>query len=87
MSQVQGEEGKSQRWTNLMEQFLDNLFGKDMSVTYEFDDFSIDLSNAEISKGRKLGSGQWKINGKITVNAAAGSRKEGKSSASISNQT
>lgn len=54
-----------------MEQFLDNVFGKDVSVTYEFRDFTIDLTNAEVSKGRKIGSGQWKINGNITINAVA----------------
>lgn len=71
MSETEGEQLNTRKWASLMEQVLDNVFGKDMSVTYEFKDFTIDLTNAEVSKGRKIGSGQWKINGNITINAVA----------------
>jgi hypothetical protein len=67
---------KPQEWANLMGQLLDNVFGKDMSVTYEFKDFTIDLSNAVVSTDRKLGSGQWKVNGKIIISAAAHKERE-----------
>ena len=82
---MQGEEqDKPQKWGHLMEQLLDNVFGKGMSITYEFKDLTIDLSNAEVSEGKKIGSGQWKINGKITINATAHNEEEGENKSSLS---
>jgi hypothetical protein len=46
---------------------MEKLTGKNMSMTYEFDDITIDIPSARGPGGRDLGGVQWKINGKVTI--------------------
>ena len=39
-----------------------------MSITYEFDDLTIDIPSDRGPDGRDIGGAEWKINGKITIN-------------------
>jgi hypothetical protein len=54
-------------WAEVISQITDKLTGKNMSVTYEFDDLTIDIPSARGPGGRDIGGAEWKINGKITV--------------------
>ena len=45
----------------------DKLTGKDMAVTYEFNNLEIDLPKATGPGGQEIGSAKWKINGKFVM--------------------
>ena len=61
------EQSQSSHWTEVVGQLMEKLTGKNMSMTYEFDDLTIDIPSARGPGGRDLGGVQWKINGKFTV--------------------
>lgn len=43
-------------WTELLTQVVDKLTGKDVSMTYQFDDLEIDVLKATGPGGQELGS-------------------------------
>ena len=63
----QTSSSQSSHWTEVVGQLMENLTGKNMSMTYEFDDITIDIPSARGPGGRDLGGVQWKINGKVTI--------------------
>jgi hypothetical protein len=71
MSENTNEQGKMQQsnsqWADLMGQFLDRMTGKGASVTYDFDNFVIDMPRAQLPGGRDMGSAKWTINGKVLI--------------------
>jgi hypothetical protein len=58
---------QSSHWTEVVGQLMEKLTGKNMSMTYEFDDLTIDVPSARGPGGREIGGVQWKINGKVTI--------------------
>ena len=48
---------------------MDKVTGKDVSITYEFDDLEIDVPKATGPNGQELGSAKWKIKGKIVISS------------------
>jgi hypothetical protein len=58
---------QSSHWAEVICQLTEKLTGKNMSMTYEFDDLTIDIPSARGPGGRDIGGAEWKINGKITV--------------------
>jgi hypothetical protein len=58
---------QSSHWTEVVGQLMEKLTGKNMSMTYEFDDLTIDIPSARGPGGRDLGGVQWKVNGKVTI--------------------
>lgn len=60
------EENASQ-WTNILNEVVDKLTGKNMQLRYDFHDFEIDVPKATGPEGKELGSAKWKINGKFTL--------------------
>ena len=58
---------QSSHLTEVVGQLMEKLTGKNMSMTYEFDDLTIDIPSARGPGGRDLGGVQWKINGKFTI--------------------
>jgi hypothetical protein len=60
------QENKS-KWTELVSQLVDKLTGKDLAVTYEFNDLQIDIPKATGPDGKEIGSAKWKINGKFVI--------------------
>jgi hypothetical protein len=63
----QTSSSQSSHWTEVVGQLMEKLTGKNMSMTYEFDDLTIDVPSARGPGGRNLGGVQWKINGKVTI--------------------
>ena len=61
------EQSQSSHWTEVVGQLMEKLTGKNMSMTYEFDDLTIDVPSARGPGGRDLGGIQWEINGKVTI--------------------
>jgi hypothetical protein len=62
-------EDKSE-WAELLSQLVDKLTGKDLAITYEFDDLQIDIPKATGPGGKEIGSAKWKVNGKLVISTA-----------------
>jgi hypothetical protein len=58
-------EQNASQWSGVLKEVVDKLTGKNMDVTYNFDNFEIDVPKATGPDGRNLGSAKWKINGKF----------------------
>lgn len=62
-------EGPSQL-PEIIKQVVDKLTGKDMEVTYDFQNLQIDVPRVSGPGGKELGSARWKINGKFVLSTA-----------------
>ena len=60
-------DGSMSNWSNVVKDIVDKLTGKDMEVTYDFENLQIDMPKATGPEGKELGSAKWKINGKFTI--------------------
>lgn len=60
-------DGSISTWSNVVKDIVDKLTGKDMEVTYDFENLQIDMPKATGPEGKELGSAKWKINGKFTI--------------------
>ena len=58
-------EQNASHWSDTLKEVVDKLTGKNMDVTYNFENFEIDVPKATGPDGRNLGSAKWKINGKF----------------------
>ena len=67
MNEQTSSSSQSNHWTEVVGQLMEKLTGKNMTMTYEFDDLTIDIPSARGPGGRDLGGVQWKINGKVTT--------------------
>jgi hypothetical protein len=54
-------------WSDVVRDIVDKLTGKDMEVTYDFDNLEIDMPKATGPEGKEIGSAKWKINGKFII--------------------
>jgi len=62
------EENMSQ-WAELITQVVDKITGKDVSITYQFDNLQINVPKATGPNGQELGSAKWNINGKVVIHS------------------
>jgi hypothetical protein len=60
-------DGSISNWSDVVKDIVDKLTGKDMEVTYDFQNLQIDMPKATGPEGKELGSAKWKINGKFTI--------------------
>ena len=58
-------EQNASHWSDILKEVVDKLTGKNMDVTYNFENFKIDVPKATGPDGRNLGTAKWKINGKF----------------------
>lgn len=58
-------EQNASHWSDILKEVVDKLTGMNMDVTYNFENFEIDVPKATGPDGRDLGSAKWKINGKF----------------------
>jgi hypothetical protein len=56
-------------WTELVSQLVEKLTGRDMAITYEFENLVIDVPKATGPGGKELGSAKWKIDGKFVISS------------------
>jgi hypothetical protein len=61
------DEHNVSNWSDVVREIVDKLTGKDMEVTYDFDNLEIDMPKATGPEGKELGSAKWKINGKFII--------------------
>ncbi len=60
------QDGASQL-PEIIKQVVDKLTGKNMEVTYDFQNLEVDVPRVEGPEGKELGSAKWKINGKFIL--------------------
>ena len=63
------QEGNVSQWAELLSQLVDKMTGKDVSITYIFDNLQINVPKATGPNGRELGSAKWNINGKVVIHS------------------
>ena len=61
------QEKNSSQWAEFLTQLVDKITGKDVSITYRFDNLEINVPKATGPKGQELGSAKWNINGKVVI--------------------
>ena len=61
------EDRNVSNWSDIVKDIVDKLTGKDMEVTYHFDNLQIDMPKATGPEGKEIGSAKWKINGRFTI--------------------
>jgi hypothetical protein len=54
-------------WSDVVGDIVDKLTGKDMEVTYDFDNLEVDMPKATGPEGKELGGAKWKINGRFII--------------------
>ena len=64
---IRERQDTSSQWAQMAGQLIDKFVGKNMSMTYKFDNLTIDLPKAQGPDGSQIGSAQWIINGKIII--------------------
>ena len=63
------QEKNVSQWAELLTQLVDKITGKDVSITYRFDNLQINVPKATGPNGQELGSAKWNINGKIVISS------------------
>lgn len=60
-------EQSGSHWADILKEVVDKLTGKNMEVTYNFQNFEIDIPKATGPDGKELGSAKWRLDGKFTL--------------------
>ena len=63
------QEKNAGQWAELLTQLLDKITGKDVSITYRFENLEINVPKATGPKGQDLESAKWNINGKVVIHS------------------
>lgn len=57
------------QWAELITQVVDKITGKDVSITYRFENLQVNVPKATGPNGQDLGSAKWNINGKVVIHS------------------
>ena len=60
-------EQSASQWSDILKEVVDKLTGKNMEVTYDFQNLEVDVPRVEGPEGQEIGSVKWKINGKFIL--------------------
>ena len=63
------QENNASQWVEMLTQLVDKITGKDVSITYRFDNLQINVPKATGPNGQELGSAKWNINGKVVIHS------------------
>jgi hypothetical protein len=71
-SNAVGEAGKkleqsASQLPEIIKQVVDKLTGKNMEVTYDFQNLEVDVPRVTGPEGKEIASAKWKINGKFVL--------------------
>ena len=55
------------QWADILKDVVDKLTGKNMVVTYNSQNFEIDIPKATGPEGKELGGAKWRLDGKFTL--------------------
>ena len=67
-------EQNASNWSEIVKDLVEKLTGKDMVVTYDFDNLEFDIPKATGPGGQEIGSAKWKINGRFVMSTQVRSR-------------
>jgi hypothetical protein len=59
--------GHTSQWSELISGIIDKLTGKDLQVTYSFENLEVEIPKAFGPDGKQLGGAKWRVDGKITI--------------------
>jgi hypothetical protein len=65
------QQQSSSQWAEVIGQVFDKLIGKEMSMTYRFDNLEIDIPRAQGPGGQDIGGAKWTINGQVVISTQA----------------
>lgn len=74
---------QASQWSEIIARIIDKLTGKDLQVTYSFDNLEIEIPKAYGPDGKQLGGAKWKIDGKITISTELINDSSGISSSTL----
>jgi hypothetical protein len=60
------QEGAS-HFPEILKEVVDKLTGKNMEVTYDFQNLEVDVPKVTGPEGKEIASAKWKINGKFVL--------------------
>ena len=63
------QEENVNQWAKLITQVVDKITGKDVSISYRFDNLEINVPKATGPNGQELGSAKWNIKGKVVIHS------------------
>ena len=63
------QENNVSQWAEMLTPPVDKITGKDVSITYRFDNLEINVPKATGPNGKELGSAKWNINGKVVIHS------------------
>ena len=55
------------QWSEMISGIIDKLTGKDLQVTYSFENLEVEIPKAYGPDGKQLGGAKWRVDGKITI--------------------
>jgi hypothetical protein len=55
------------QWSELISGMIDKLTGKDLQVTYSFENLVVEIPKAYGPDGKQLEGAKWRVDGKITI--------------------
>ena len=55
------------QWSEVITGIIDKLTGKDLQVTYSFENLEVEIPKAFGPDGKQLGGAKWRVDGKITI--------------------
>lgn len=55
------------QWSEMISGIIDKLTGKDLQVTYSFENLEVEIPKAFGPDGKQLGGAKWRVDGKITI--------------------
>ena len=60
-------EERGSLWAGMLNEVVDKLTAKNMDVTYNSQNFEINIPKATRPEGKELGSAKWRVDGKFTL--------------------
>src|SRR5262245_13566360 len=67
-------EEKASGFSEILKEVVERLTGKDMAVTYEFDNLQIEIPKATGPDGKEIGSAKWRIDGRFVMSTQLSER-------------
>ncbi len=57
-------------WSDLIARTIERLTGKDLQISYIFDNLELEVPKTYDTIGKNIGSAKWKVNGMLTISTA-----------------
>ena len=61
---------RSPDWSDLIARTIERLTGKDLQISYIFDNLELEVPKTIDTIEKNMGSAKWKVNGMLTISTA-----------------